>query len=209
MFGKSLTLPTAEQALPGREEPMKISPTHYVNGNNLIEPFPEKTQSFLVGMGCFWGAERKYWQTEGVFTTAVGYAGGHTKNPNYREVCSGKTGHNEVVLIVFDPDTVSFEFLLQLFWESHDPAQGMQQGNDVGTQYRSGIYVTSEQQLEIAQQTLQHYQQRLNPNKHGTITTEIVLNTPFYYAEDDHQQYLAKNPSGYCGIGGVGISYEV
>jgi peptide-methionine (S)-S-oxide reductase len=159
-------------------------------------------------MGCFWGAERKYWQTEGVFTTAVGFAGGHTKNPSYREVCSGETGHNEVVLIVFDPNIVSFASLLELFWESHDPTQGMRQGNDAGTQYRSGIYVTSKQQLDFSQQSLQHYQQRLNANKQGTITTEIISKVPFYYAENDHQQYLAKNPSGYCGIGGVGVSYK-
>jgi len=187
---------------------MDITAVHFVNGNTLVKPFPEHTQSCLFGLGCFWGAEKKYWQTEGVFTTAVGYAGGRTKNPNYREVCGGQTGHNEVVLVVYDPNIVSFESLLQLFWESHDPTQGMRQGNDVGTQYRSGIYVNNQQQLDQAQQSQQHYQQRLNKTNRGDITTEIVLSVPFYYAEEDHQQYLAKNPSGYCGIGGVGITYK-
>jgi len=208
MLGKSLSIPSAADALPGRDEPMNVSPTHYVNGNTIVEPFPENMHSCLFGMGCFWGAEKKYWQTDGVFSTAAGYAAGHTKNPTYREVCSGQTGHNEVVLVVFDPQRVSFKLLLQIFWESHDPTQGMRQGNDVGTQYRSGIYVNIDQQGELAQQTQRHYQQRLSDANRGDITTEIITSVPFYYAEDDHQQYLGKNPSGYCGMGGIGISYK-
>ena len=206
-FGKKLTIPTATDALPGRAEAMPVPAKHYVNGNPLKPPFPEGMETLVVGMGCFWGAERKFWQQEGVFTTAVGYAGGVTPNPTYNEVCSGMTGHNEVVLVVFDPQVISYESLLQLFWESHNPTQGMRQGNDAGTQYRSGIYVYSEQQMQLAEASKDKYQQALTSAGYGTITTEIVDAQPFYYAEEYHQQYLAKNPGGYCGLGGTNVCF--
>lgn len=206
-FGKKLTIPTATDALPGRAEAMRVPAKHYVNGNPLKPPFPEGMETLVVGMGCFWGAERKFWQQEGVFTTAVGYAAGVTPNPTYNEVCSGMTGHNEVVLVVFDPQVISYESLLQLFWESHNPTQGMRQGNDAGTQYRSGIYVYSEQQMQLAEASKDKYQQALTSAGYGTITTEIVDAQPFYYAEDYHQQYLAKNPGGYCGLGGTNVCF--
>jgi peptide-methionine (S)-S-oxide reductase len=204
---KSITMPRPEQALPGRDTPLPVPAGHYVNGHPLTPPFPAHMQQILFGMGCFWGAERRFWQTEGVYTTAVGYAGGYTPNPTYREVCTGMTGHNEVVLVVFDPQVVSSATLLKSFWEGHDPTQGMRQGNDVGTQYRSGIYTFGDEQQELAEQTRQAYQQRLSERGLGGITTEILPAPPFYYAEDYHQQYLAKNPGGYCGLGGTGVAF--
>jgi len=206
-FGKMLTMPTASEALPGRETAMTVPEQHYVNGNSLVPPFPAGLQQAIFGLGCFWGAERKFWETPGVYTTAVGYAGGLTPNPTYQEVCTGYTGHNEVVLVVFDPQQVTYAQLLKVFWEAHNPTQGMRQGNDVGTQYRSGIYVYDEAQREAAEQSKQHYQQALSRSGQGDITTEIVTAPIFYYAEEYHQQYLAKNPSGYCGLGGTGVSY--
>jgi peptide-methionine (S)-S-oxide reductase len=204
---KSTQLPTAEQALEGRDAPMPIAEKHFVNGHRISPPFPAGMQQAVFAMGCFWGAERRFWQTEGVYSTAVGYAGGFTKNPTYDEVCSGQTGHTEVVLVVFDPSQISYQKLLQLFWESHDPTQGMRQGNDHGTQYRSAIYTFDEQQAEAAKSSQQHYQKALLAQGLGEITTEIGSAPTFYYAEDFHQQYLAKNPRGYCGLGGVGIAY--
>jgi len=201
-------MPTPEQALPGRDTPMPVPAEHYVNGHPLTPPFPAQMQQVLFGMGCFWGAERRFWQIEGVYATAVGYAAGYTPNPTYREVCTGMTGHNEVVLVVFDPQRVSFASLLQSFWEGHDPTQGMRQGNDVGTQYRSGIYISNDEQQQLAEQTRQVYQQRLGARGLGVITTEILPAPPFYYAEDYHQQYLAKNPGGYCGLGGTGVAFS-
>ena len=209
-FGKKSNIPSPEEALPGRSEPMEVPRDHYVNGNQLKPPFPETMQMAMFGMGCFWGAERKFWQLEGVFSTAVGYAAGYTPNPTYREVCSGLTGHNEVVLVVFDPQVVSYEQLLKVFWESHDPTQGMRQGNDSGTQYRSGIYAYSEEQKKMAEDSLNTYQQALsNKGYNKTITTEIIRASEFYYAETYHQQYLAKNPNGYCGLGGTQIEYPL
>ena len=207
-FNKKHTLPTPEQALPGRAEPMSVPSEHYVNGNPLQPPFPEGMEMAMFGMGCFWGAERKFWQQEGVFTTAVGYAAGITPNPLYQEVCSGLTGHNEVVRVVFDPKVISYEELLRVFWESHNPTQGMRQGNDSGTQYRSGIYVYSEEQRKLAESSLNTYQQALNSAGYGQITTEIISAPEFYYAESYHQQYLAKNPNGYCGLGGTEVKYQ-
>ncbi|MFB2837951.1 peptide-methionine (S)-S-oxide reductase MsrA [Floridanema evergladense] len=206
-FGKKLSLPTPDQALPGRKETMPIPANHFVNGNPLKEPFPEGMEKVIFGMGCFWGAERKFWQQEGVFTTAVGYAAGVTPNPTYQEVCTGMTGHNEVVLVVFDPKVISYESLLKVFWESHDPTQGMRQGNDVGTQYRSGIYVYSQTQKQLAEASKAAYQKALNASGYGEITTEILDAPEFYYAEAYHQQYLAKNPGGYCGLGGTKICF--
>jgi len=209
-FGKKSNMPSPEEALPGRSEQMQVPSDHYVNGNPLKAPFPETMQMAMFGMGCFWGAERKFWQLEGVFSTAVGYAAGYTPNPTYREVCSGLTGHNEVVLVVFDPQVVSYEQLLKVFWESHDPTQGMRQGNDSGTQYRSGIYAYSEEQKKLAEDSLKTYQQALsNKGYNKTITTEIIRASEFYYAETYHQQYLAKNPNGYCGLGGTQIEYPL
>lgn len=193
-------LPTSDQALPGRETAMAVPDQHYVNGNSLTPPFPGNMQMSLFGLGCFWGAERRYWQCQGVYSTAVGYAGGYTPNPTYEEVCSGQTGHNEVVLVVYDPALVSYLQLLQLFWESHDPTQGMRQGNDTGSQYRSAIYCFNEQQLAAAEQSRKVYQQALAQAGFGPITTEVVAAPAFYYAESYHQQYLAKNPMGYCSI---------
>jgi peptide-methionine (S)-S-oxide reductase len=207
MMHKSIAMPTPEQALPGRDTPMPVPAEHYVNGHPLIPPFPTGMQKILFGMGCFWGAERRFWQIDGVHTTAVGYAAGYTPNPTYREVCTGMTGHNEVVLVVFDPQRISFAALLKSFWEGHDPTQGMRQGNDVGTQYRSGIYTFNDEQQELAEQARQAYQQRLGDRGLGGITTEILPAPPFYYAEDYHQQYLARNPGGYCGLGGTGVAF--
>ncbi|CAN1211351.1 peptide-methionine (S)-S-oxide reductase MsrA [Tumidithrix helvetica PCC 7403] len=204
-FGKKLSLPTAQEALPGRAESMPVPARHYVNGNPLKPPFPDGLEVAMFGMGCFWGAERKFWQQEGVFSTAVGYAAGITPNPTYEEVCSGMTGHNEVVLVVFDPQKISYAGILKVFWENHNPTQGMRQGNDAGTQYRSGIYVYSEAQKELAKASLVSYQQALTAARHGTITTEILDAPEFYYAENYHQQYLAKNPNGYCGLGGCNV----
>jgi len=202
---KKLDLPAVDDALPGRAEVMSVSNEHFVNGNIIKPPFTGHLESAVFGLGCFWGAERQFWQTPGVYSTAVGYTGGYTPNPTYQEVCSGLTGHNEVVLVVFDPRQVNFTGLLKLFWESHDPTQGMRQGNDVGTQYRSGIYYYNDEQKEAAQKSLAAFQKKLLATRFGTITTEITKVPTFYYAEDYHQQYLAKNPGGYCGVGGIGI----
>ncbi len=205
---KKTTLPTAAQALPGRQQAMQTASHHAVTGNPIVPPFPTHLQRAQFGMGCFWGAERKFWQQPGVFSTAVGYAGGFTPNPTYEELCTGMTGHNEVVLVVFDPKEVSYRSLLRLFWESHDPTQGMRQGNDIGTQYRSSIDVFDAAQMAETQQSLEHYQAKLHAAGLGTITTEIRPACMFYYAEDAHQQYLAKNPMGYCGLGGLGIGFN-
>lgn len=202
-------MPPPGQALPGRNEPMRISGRHFVSGHRIVPPFPPDMQLALFGMGCFWGAERKFWQAAGVYSTAVGYAGGFTPNPTYEEVCTGNTGHNEVVRVVFDPAAADYEELLRLFWESHDPTQGMRQGNDVGTQYRSAIYTYGDEQQRIAERSRSAYQQALTKAGTGVITTEIVAAPDFYYAEEYHQQYLAKNPNGYCGIGGCGVPFKL
>ena len=206
---KSLEIPSADQALPGREQAMPVAAKHLVSGNAMQPPFPAGLQLALFGLGCFWGAERKFWQCEGVYSTAVGYAAGHTPNPSYEEVCSGMTGHNEVVQVVYDPAKVSYAQLLKVFWESHNPTQGMRQGNDVGTQYRSGIYYFDDAQAQQARQSLENFQQSLSANGFDEITTEIIAAPEFYYAEDYHQQYLAKNPGGYCGLGGTGVTCTV
>ena len=206
MFFKPVEIPGQDQALRGREEKIKIDPNHYVHGRSMVEPFPANMRRVILGLGCFWGAERKFWDIDGVYTTAAGYAGGHTPNPSYEEVCSGMTGHNEVVLVVYDPEVVSFQNLLKVFWESHNPTQGMRQGNDRGTQYRSGIYYTQDMQGEQARLSLQKYQQKLSANGLDRITTEIQPAGEFYYAEGYHQQYLGKNPAGYCGLGGTGVA---
>jgi peptide-methionine (S)-S-oxide reductase len=205
---KSL-MPTPEQALPGRKEPMPVPERHHVNGNRLVEPFPDGLERAMFGLGCFWGAEKAFWKIPGVYSTAVGYAAGHTPNPDYEEVCTGLTGHNEVVLVVFDPKTIGYGDLLRVFWETHDPTQGMRQGNDVGTQYRSGIYVYSPEQRRQAEASREAYQRVLTRAGYAQITTEILDAPAFYYAEDYHQQYLAKNPWGYCGIGGTGVACPV
>ena len=202
-----LSMPAPEQALPGRDEPMPVAERHWVNGNPMQAPFPGSLQQAMFGMGCFWGAERRFWIQPGAFCTAVGYSAGYTPNPHYEEVCSGRTGHNEVVLVVFDPDQISYEALLTVFWQSHDPTQGMRQGNDIGTQYRSGIYTFSDEQQLQAGKSRHAYQTRLAEAGLGNISTEIKSATAFYYAEDYHQQYLAKNPAGYCGLGGTGGSF--
>jgi peptide-methionine (S)-S-oxide reductase len=203
-------LPTADEALPGRpERPFSVPERHFVLGTPLEPPFPEGLQQVVFGMGCFWGAERKFWTAEGVYTTAVGYAGGTTPNPTYEEVCSGRTGHTEVVLVVFDPKITSFDEMLRVFWENHDPTQGMRQGNDVGTQYRSSIYTSGAEQAEAVEASRAMYQEQLGAANYGEITTEIAPASTFYYAEDYHQQYLAKNPMGYCGIGGTGVSCPI
>jgi len=204
-----LKMPTREQALPGRNTPIPVPDRHAVLNTPLQPPFPEGIQQIVFGMGCFWGAERKFWQLPGVFTTAVGYAAGYTPNPTYREVCSGGTGHNEVVLVVFDPQKVSQSQLLRVFWESHDPTQGMRQGNDAGTQYRSGIYCTTPGQRQLAEQSRNLFQAKLSAAGYGVITTEILDAPTFYYAEGYHQQYLAKNPNGYCGLGGTGVDCPI
>ncbi len=201
-----LRLPRPEDALPGRDAPLQVPDRHFVTGAPLEPPVPAGLDVALFGLGCFWGAERKFWQTPGVFSTAVGYAGGFTPNPTYEEVCSGRTGHAEVVQVVYDPLKVSYDELLRVFWESHDPTQGMRQGNDVGTQYRSAIYVHGDEQKRRAELSRDAYQQALARAGHGAITTELVDAPPFYYAEDYHQQYLAKNPNGYCGLGGTGVA---
>jgi peptide-methionine (S)-S-oxide reductase len=203
--GKKTAMPSPAEALPGRAETMPVPAAHFVNGHPLEPPFPDGMALSLWGMGCFWGAEKGFWQIEGVYTTAVGYAGGYTPNPTYREVCSGMTGHNEVVLVVYDPKQVSYAQLLQHFWQSHDPTQGMRQGNDVGTQYRSGIYVYDEEQRRQALASKDDYEQRLRQAGYPAISTEILDAPDFYYAEDYHQQYLARNPGGYCGLGGTGV----
>ena len=209
MFGKPKTIPSKTEALPGRADRMPVPDAHFVNQHRLTPPFPEGLQRALFGMGCFWGAEKKFWSVPGVYSTAVGYAGGHTPNATYREVCTGMTGHNEVVLVVFDPKVVAYDDLLKLFWENHDPTQGMRQGNDTGTQYRSGIYYFDEAQQRAAERTRDAFQGRLKASGFGAITTEIVPAPDFYYAEDYHQQYLAKNPDGYCGLGGTGVTCPV
>jgi peptide-methionine (S)-S-oxide reductase len=205
---KKLEMPSPEEALPGRQEEMPVPELHYVTGHRLLHPFPEGLQMAMFGMGCFWGAERLFWEQPGIYSTMVGYAGGYTPNPTYDEVCSGMTGHNEVVRVIFDPTYIGYEKLLKLFWESHDPTQGMRQGNDVGTQYRSGIYYYSEAQQDAALATKAHYQAMLSAAGKGVITTEIIPAPAFYYAEAYHQQYLAKNPGGYCGLGGTGVRYS-
>jgi peptide-methionine (S)-S-oxide reductase len=206
---KKTKLPSRDEALPGRAERMPVPAAHFVNGAPLSGPFPQGLQQAIFGLGCFWGAEKKFWQVPGVYTTAVGYAAGLTPNPTYREVCTGLTGHNEAVLVVFDPNKVSYEMLLKTFWENHDPTQGMRQGNDVGTQYRSGIYYVDDAQRQAAERSREAYQEQLSKRGYGTITTEILPAPEFYYAEDYHQQYLAKNPTGYCGLGGTGVSCPV
>jgi peptide-methionine (S)-S-oxide reductase len=206
---KKLALPSQDEALSGRAERMSVPERHFVNGNRIKSPFGDHLTEAVFALGCFWGAERCFWQMPGVYSTAVGYAGGVTPNPTYREVCTGLTGHTEVVLVVFDPTVVSFEQLLQVFWESHNPTQGMRQGNDVGTQYRSAIFTHDDAQHEMARRSLSAYQAELSKAGHADITTEILPLDTFYYAEDYHQQYLAKNPDGYCGIGGTGVSCPV
>jgi peptide-methionine (S)-S-oxide reductase len=208
LFRKKSSMPTAETALPGRSTPLKVPETHFVSGHRIVAPFPAGLREAVFGLGCFWGAERLFWELPGVYATAVGYAGGFTPNPTYEEVCTGETGHTEVVKVFYDPKKISYADLLKAFWESHDPTQGMRQGNDVGTQYRSAIYVTDEEQRAVAEESKRAYQVRLTAAGRGTITTEIRDAPPFYYAEDYHQQYLAKNPSGYCGLGGCGVPFE-
>ncbi|MCW8962371.1 MAG: peptide-methionine (S)-S-oxide reductase MsrA [Gammaproteobacteria bacterium] len=209
MLKKKMQLPTPDTALAGRATPMHVNNRHFVNSHPIQPPFPDEMQQVIFGLGCFWGAEKKFWQLDGVYTTAAGYAAGFTENPTYEEVCSGMTGHNEVVLVVWSPNAISFEQLLMTFWESHDPTQGMRQGNDIGTQYRSGIYCTTSEQLEQANASKDRYQQQLKTAGFGDITTEIQDTPVFYYAEDYHQQYLAKNPAGYCGLGGTGVECPV
>jgi peptide-methionine (S)-S-oxide reductase len=206
MFQQKLRMPAAEEALKGRAERMPVPASHDVLKTPLQGPFPAGLQQALFALGCFWGAERKFWETAGVYTTAAGYAGGYTPNPTYREVCSGMTGHAEVVLVVFDPKKISYDDLLKVFWESHDPTQGMRQGNDVGTQYRSAIYYFDDAQRAAAERSRDEYQRALEKSGYGRITTEILPAPEFYYAEDYHQQYLSKNPNGYCGLGGTGVS---
>jgi peptide-methionine (S)-S-oxide reductase len=209
-FAKTKTvMPAPEKALPGRSQPIPTAETHFVNGQRLKEPYPEGSEIAMFGEGCFWGVERVFWKLPGVLVTAVGYSGGYTPNPTYEEVCTGQTGHNEVVRVVFDPKRISYSELLKAFWESHDPTQGMRQGNDVGTQYRSGIYTYSEEQAREAQASKEAFQAALTKKGFGAITTEIVPAGPFYFAEDYHQQYLAKNPRGYCGLGGTGVSCPI
>jgi len=198
-----------DEALPGRDEPMPVPASHEVLGTPIAPPFPEGLEQAIVGMGCFWGAERVFWRVPGVYTTAVGYAGGYTKNPTYEETCSGRTGHTEAVLVVFDPKVTSYDEILRLFWENHDPTQAMRQGNDVGTQYRSAIYATTDEQLEAAEASREMFQAELAKAGYGEISTEIASAGPFYYAEPYHQQYLAKNPNGYCGLGGTGVACPV
>jgi peptide-methionine (S)-S-oxide reductase len=206
LFRKKAEIPSPSDALPGRAEKMRVPAKHFVNGHPLVPPFPEGMETALFGLGCFWGAERKFWQMKGVYTTAVGYAGGHTRNPTYEEVCSGGTGHAEVVLVVYDPKVLRYEDLLKTFWEMHDPTQGMRQGNDVGTQYRSAIYTYNDTQRRAAEASRDAYGGALSAAGYGAITTEISPAPEFYYAEDYHQQYLAKNPAGYCGLGGTGVA---
>jgi peptide-methionine (S)-S-oxide reductase len=210
LFRDKTAMPDPADALPGRDSrPFHVPETHVVLGTPLEPPFPQGVETAIFGMGCFWGAERDFWQAPGVYTTAVGYAGGYTPNPTYEEVCSGRTGHNEVVLVAHRPEEISYDELLRIFWEGHDPTQGMRQGNDMGTQYRSGIYVTSDAQRQAAEASRERFQERLSGAGYGEITTEIVDAAEFFYAEDYHQQYLAKNPNGYCGLGGTGVSCPV
>jgi peptide-methionine (S)-S-oxide reductase len=206
---KPLSRPTEAEALPGRDEKMPVPPRHFVNGHAIQPPFPDGLERAVFAMGCFWGAERKFWQLPGVYATAVGYAGGVTPNPTYREVCSGMTGHAEVVLVVFDPAVTGYDDLLRVFWENHDPTQGMRQGNDVGTQYRSAIYYLTDAQKRAAESSREAYQRQLTAAGHRSITTEIEKAGEFFYAEEYHQQYLAKNPDGYCGLGGTGVSCPI
>ena len=206
-LGKKSEMPVASEALPGRKERMVVSNQHFIKNTAIQEPFPDGMKIAMFGLGCFWGAERKYWQLDDVYSTAVGYAGGFTPNPTYEELCTGMTGHNEVVKVIYDPEKISYEDLLMIFWESHNPTQGMRQGNDTGTQYRSGIYTYGNAQMETARQSVKKYQELLAKAGHGTITTEILYAPEFFYAEDHHQQYLAKNQGGYCGLGGTGICY--
>ena len=208
-MGPKAEMPNPAEALPGRAAAMPVPETHFVNGNRLTQPFPEGLEQAIFGMGCFWGAERMFWQMPGVYSTAVGYAAGFTPNATYEEVCSGLTGHNEVVLVVFDPMQTSYQALLQTFWEGHNPTQGMRQGNDVGTQYRSGIYCTTDAQRTAAEASSEAFNKALADKGYGAITSEIIAAPDFYYAEPDHQQYLAKNPGGYCGLGGTGVSFPV
>jgi peptide-methionine (S)-S-oxide reductase len=207
-LAKKTTIPAQDEALPGRDTPLPLSGKHFVNGSPIKQPAAGGLEEAVFGLGCFWGAERKFWQIPGVVTTAVGYAGGYTPNASYEEVCSGRTGHTEVVRVVFDPAKVSYESLLKAFWESHDPTQGMRQGNDVGTQYRSAIYTTTDEQARVADASRRAYQAALTRAHRGTISTEIREAPEFYYAEEYHQQYLAKNPNGYCGLGGCGVKYD-
>ena len=210
MFGKNKSqLPGADEALPGRPTEMPVPAKHFVNGHPLKAPFPDGLETAMFGMGCFWGAERKFWEATGVYTTAVGYAAGLTPNPTYQEVCSGRTGHNEVVLVVFDPKQITYDQILKIFWESHDPTQGMRQGNDFGTQYRSGLYYFTDAQRQAAELSRDMFQEALTAKRYGTITTEVLPAPTFYYAEEYHQQYLAKNPAGYCGLGGTGVSCPI
>ena len=206
---KSLRIPSPEESLPGRADRMRVPDAHFVNRHRLEAPFPEGLERAMFGMGCFWGSEKKFWQQPGVYSTAVGYAAGHTPNPTYREVCSGMTGHNEAVLVVFDPAKIRYDELLRVFWENHDPTQGMRQGNDAGTQYRSGIYYFDQEQRRLAEASRATFQEQLTRAGYGPITTEILPAPEFYYAEDYHQQYLAKNPGGYCGLGGTGVSCPI
>ena len=208
-IGKKISMPDPADALPGRDQAIPIPAQHFVNGHAMSPPYPEHMVSAMFGLGCFWGAEKRFWETSRVYLTAVGYAGGYTPNPTYQEVCSGLTGHNEVVLVIFEPAVVGYDALLKCFWEAHDPTQGMRQGNDMGTQYRSGIYCANDEQVKLAEQSKLHFQQALSSAGYGEITTEIMLAPTFYYAEEYHQQYLAKNPAGYCGLGGIGVSYPV
>ena len=208
LLNKKSLLPLESEALKGREEEIEVPPEHFVKGTPLKAPFPEGLEQAIFGMGCFWGVERRFWELEGVYTTAVGYSGGYTKNPTYREVCTGMTGHNEVVLVVYDPSVITYENLLVTFWEDHDPTQGMQQGNDVGTQYRSGIYFLNNSEEEVILKTKSQYQSQLDNNGLGQITTEVKNAGPFYYAEHYHQQYLAKNPDGYCSLAGTGVKIK-
>jgi peptide-methionine (S)-S-oxide reductase len=209
LFGHKSSMVDPDKALPGRDREMPVAPVNIVTGNPMTPPFPDGLETAVFGLGCFWGAERKFWQTPGVWSTAVGYAGGYTPNPTYEEACSGRTGHAEVVLVVFDPKQVTYDQLLKVFWESHDPTQGMRQGNDVGTQYRSGIWYTNDEQKAAAEASRAMFQEALSAQGYGEITTEIASAGPFFYAEDYHQQYLEKNPNGYCGLGGTGVSCPV
>jgi peptide-methionine (S)-S-oxide reductase len=209
MYSHKTRMPAPAEALPGRMEEMPVTNRHYVLGRPIKPPYPENMMTAMFGMGCFWGVERKFWQVDGVYTTAAGYAGGYTANPTYQEVCTGRTGHNEVVRVIYDPAIVSYEQLLKIFWEGHDPTQGMRQGNDTGTQYRSGIYTYTREQQAAAENSRDRYQSALERAGMGAITTEIIAAPEFYYAEDYHQQYLAKNPGGYCGLGGTGITCPV
>ena len=206
---RKTTMPEPENALPGRDREISVPDTHFVKGTPLKPPFPDGIETAVFGLGCFWGAERLFWEAEGVYSTAVGYAAGHTQNPTYEEVCSARTGHNEVVLVAYDPKVIPYERVLQLFWEGHNPTQGMRQGNDVGTQYRSGVYTYTDAQQEAALASRERFQTALSEAGHGEITTEIIPAPPFYYAEEYHQQYLAKQPNGYCGLGGTGVSCPV